>query len=79
MGVVNGLLDAASDIYATREISRERPIPRSYVQVAKIANYIVGGIFAVSTLLETARNEHIPRKNASATFSMKIALVARLR
>ncbi len=52
MGVVNGLLDAASDIYATREISRERPIPRSYVQVAKIANYILGGIFAVSTLLE---------------------------
>ena len=52
VAVLNGLLDAATEIYRSYEISRERPIPRSYVQVAKIVDYLVGGIFAVSTLLE---------------------------
>jgi hypothetical protein len=33
---------------------------------------------AVSTLREMARKVHIPRKKASARFSMKIALMARL-
>ena len=33
----------------------------------------------VSTFRDTAMNEHIPRKNASAMFSTKIAFVARLR
>jgi hypothetical protein len=34
---------------------------------------------AVSTFLETARKEHIPRKKARAMFSTKIAFVARLK
>jgi hypothetical protein len=34
---------------------------------------------AVSTFFDTARKEHMPRKNARAMFSTKIALVARLR
>lgn len=33
---------------------------------------------AVSTFFETARNEHIPRKNARAMFSTKIAFSSRL-
>ena len=34
---------------------------------------------AVSTFLETARNEHIPRKKARAMFSTKMAFVAKLK
>ena len=34
---------------------------------------------AVSTFLETARKEHIPRKKAKAMFSTKIAFVAKLK
>jgi hypothetical protein len=34
---------------------------------------------AVSTFLETARKEHMPRKKASAMFSTKIDFIARLR
>ena len=34
---------------------------------------------AVSTLRDTARNEHMPRKKARAMFSTKMALTARLR
>ena len=33
---------------------------------------------AVFTCLETARNEHMPRKKASRMFSTKMALTARL-
>jgi len=34
---------------------------------------------AVSTLFDTARKEHMPRKKARAIFSTKIAFTARLR
>jgi hypothetical protein len=34
---------------------------------------------AVSTLLETARKVHIPRKKASARFSIKIDLISRVK
>jgi hypothetical protein len=34
---------------------------------------------AVSTFFETARKEHMPRKNARAMFSTKIAFTARFR
>ena len=34
---------------------------------------------AVSTFLDTARNEHMPRKNDNARFSTNTAFAARLR
>ena len=34
---------------------------------------------AVETRFDTARNEHMPRKNARAMFSTKIAFTARFR
>jgi hypothetical protein len=34
---------------------------------------------AVSTFFDTARNEHMPRKYASAMFSTNVAFVAKLK
>ena len=51
VAVISGLLSAATDIYRGHKIFREHPI-QTYVQVARIATFVVGGIFAVSTLLE---------------------------
>ncbi len=48
---VNGLLTAATDIYSTFEISRQRPI-KGYVQVVKIILAVAIAIIAVSTLMD---------------------------
>ncbi|MEE8313336.1 MAG: mechanosensitive ion channel domain-containing protein [Myxococcota bacterium] len=49
--VAESLLDAGSDIYESHGSAREAPIG-GYIQLAKIALYIVGAIFAIATLLE---------------------------
>ncbi len=49
--LVTSSLDAGTDIYESREGAREAPIG-GYVQVGKIALYLIGGIFAIATLLE---------------------------
>ncbi len=50
LGLLNSLLTAFHDIYQTYEISKIRPI-KSYIQVAKIANYIIGTILVIANLL----------------------------
>lgn len=50
LGLLNSLLTAFHDIYKTYEISKIRPI-KSYIQVAKIANYIIGTILVIANLL----------------------------
>lgn len=50
LGVLNSLLTAINDIYQTYEISNVRPI-KSYIQVAKIAVYILGSIIVVANLI----------------------------
>jgi miniconductance mechanosensitive channel len=49
--LVNSLLDAGTEIYDARAGARGAPIG-GYVQLGKIALYLVGGIFVISTLLE---------------------------
>ena len=49
--VVEALLDAGSDIYSSHERAREAPIT-GYIQVGKIALYLVGAIFLIATVLE---------------------------
>jgi miniconductance mechanosensitive channel len=51
VGIVNALLEAGLQIYQSTDVSREKPI-RGYIQLGKLASYLVGGIFVVSTLLE---------------------------
>jgi miniconductance mechanosensitive channel len=51
VGIVNALLEAGLQIYQTTDVSREKPI-RGYIQLGKLASYLVAGIFVVSTLLE---------------------------
>lgn len=50
LGVLNSLLTAINDIYQTYEISKERPI-KSYIQVAKIALFILGSIIVIANLI----------------------------
>ena len=49
--VVESILDAGSDIYESHARAREAPIA-GYVQVGKIALYLVGVIFLIATVLE---------------------------
>ncbi len=49
--VAESLLDAGSDIYESHGSAREAPIG-GYVQLAKMALYVVAAIFAIATLLE---------------------------
>ena len=49
--VAESLLDAGSDIYVSHDRARKAPID-SYVQVAKLALYLVGAIFLIATVLE---------------------------
>jgi miniconductance mechanosensitive channel len=48
--VFNSFLDACNDIYLTFDVSREKPI-KGYIQVVKIAVFIVGGIVLVAELI----------------------------
>lgn len=48
--VINALLNAFDTIYRSFEISKIRPI-RGYIQVAKIALYLIGGIVIISNLI----------------------------
>jgi len=49
-GVINGFLNALSDIYETLDVAKSKPI-KSYVQVLKIVLYAVTGVLAISSLL----------------------------
>ncbi len=49
--VVESVLDAGSDIYESHERARAAPIA-GYIQVGKIALYVVGAIFVIATILE---------------------------
>lgn len=48
--VINSFLNAVHDIYRMYEISKIRPI-KSYVQVAKIVIFFIGGIIIISNLI----------------------------
>lgn len=48
--IVNALLNASHDIYNTFSVSRKVPI-KSFIQVAKLLSYFVGGIFIISILI----------------------------
>lgn len=48
--VLNALLNVFDDIYRTYEVSKIRPI-KSYIQVAKIVLFIIGGIIVISSLI----------------------------
>ncbi|CAI6084907.1 Miniconductance mechanosensitive channel YbdG [Paenibacillus sp. JJ-100] len=48
--VLNALLNVFDDIYRTYEVSKIRPI-KSYIQVAKIILFIIGGIIVISSLV----------------------------
>ena len=48
---VDALFGAGLRIYQAREISREKPI-QGYVQLARLALYLIGTIFFVATLLQ---------------------------
>lgn len=45
------LLDAVDDIYRTHEMSKLRPI-KGYLQVIKIASYIIAAVLGISALLD---------------------------
>lgn len=49
--VVGSLLDAIDDIYRTKPISKVRPI-KGFLQVIKIAAYVIIGIVMIATLLD---------------------------
>ena len=51
--VISSVLDALLDIYRSYEISLQKPI-KSYVQTAKIVLYLVGGVFVVSSLMDSS-------------------------
>ncbi|MFH2133503.1 MAG: mechanosensitive ion channel domain-containing protein [bacterium] len=48
--IVDALLNTSHDIYGTFSISRQVPI-KSFIQVAKLLNYFVGGILIISLLV----------------------------
>ncbi len=48
--IIDALLNASHDIYNTFNVSRKIPI-KSFIQVAKLLNYFVGGIFIISLLI----------------------------
>jgi miniconductance mechanosensitive channel len=48
--IIDALLNTSHDIYNTFSVSRKVPI-KSFIQVAKLLNYFVGGIFIVSLLI----------------------------
>ncbi|GAB6928273.1 mechanosensitive ion channel [Paenibacillus sp. JCM 10914] len=48
--VFNALLNAFDEIYRSFEVSKVRPI-KSYIQVAKIVLFIIGGIIVISNLI----------------------------
>ncbi len=50
IGIINGLLRAAVDIYQTFESARHRPI-KGYIQVIQIIVWIVGAIVMISMLI----------------------------
>ncbi|SMG48601.1 mechanosensitive ion channel family protein [Paenibacillus aquistagni] len=50
ISALNALLNAMEAIYRTFEVSKIRPI-KGYIQVAKIALYIIGGIVVISNLI----------------------------
>ncbi|MBU3916901.1 mechanosensitive ion channel family protein [bacterium] len=49
--IVGALLNAFHDIYNTFSISRQIPI-KSFIQVAKLLTYFIGGIFIISLLID---------------------------
>ncbi|MBU2512691.1 mechanosensitive ion channel family protein [bacterium] len=49
--IVGALLNAFHDIYNTFSVSRQIPI-KSFIQVAKLITYFIGGIFIVSLLID---------------------------
>lgn len=49
--VMDAFLDAVEDIYKTFEIAKHKPIT-SLMQVLKIAVYVLGGIWFISTLID---------------------------
>jgi len=51
--IVDRLLSAGLDVYQQYPLSRRRPI-KGYMQLAKMALYILGGVFAVCTLLDVS-------------------------
>ena len=48
--IIDALLNASHDIYNTFAVSRKVPI-KSFIQVTKLLNYFVGGIFIISLLI----------------------------